>query len=1415
MRTDPLTLPRPVRQEDMGPPMWSTLHKVYWMLAVILISGCGGGGCSGCAGGAIAPIPGGYPITPETRIPRAAQIRLTEGGLNRVEAVAPALLGSLVGTGIPVPTLSQNLSVGRAIVCPSGRCPISITLPTTGALDLSFADPNAISVRARVILNGNIPLRACIGSCSDSCGGTFCGTIASPTLSINTTRGSHPYIGLSTRATIRRDTHAQRMNYHRADIVSPTGMGDAVQETPGEGIENDDISCTDSWVCGIINLLRGTLIGQVRGQISQALGPISEALAQSSDPPSGCPTGTMARSGTCVYPDNTNVPTLLGTDGAGNFGALFASLSPGVRANVAYTLAAGDTMRDGQVINGGMSINMFGAMQSAGHNACVPRIAAPAIPMIPEYAALRGNVVPGTSTPIDLGIGIAEEYLNYSAFQLWDAGTLCLGVGTNLSQQISAGTFSILPALSSMRQILFPSTTGPVAIVLRPQQPPAVRIGRGTNVDSDPLLGIRLPRLALDFYAWSEERYVRFMTLTTDASVGVNLEADAGGLLPRLGMLRTENISVTNNTLLSNNPALIGTSLQAILGPALGMLGGGLSPIAIPGFDVPGSGDTTLGRVSINIPAGGVQGVTEGSNRFLGLFAGLAFTPAGTRTATATLDTVATLDAVRVNPEFFRSADGFRQENLPHVTFHVGSPNDFGHPVEYSYRVDRQTWSSFTTATEYDLQDFAFAGPGRHTISVRARIAGEPSSADSEPAQFTFIIDPVAPELSARLDEGAVVAEATDNHDSALEYSFQFDDGAASEWGASDRAAIPEGATRIVVRVRDAAGNVTERIITRQAIIRGGPTTDADGGGCGCRVGGSSSSGGRGSAGLLGLFAAGAVVAARRRRRANVRVAAALVAVTGVAAAGCADEVTAVIGDGGHVGDTGGDPMDSGTMCQAGQDLCASTGACTTAPACPECMPGFGPMGTPTFNAGTCMYENTMCRCERLPPLPQGAVGSHLHMAAAADNAIWMSAYSPGEPTDNVRYGDLVVGRWAQETSTVAWTHVDGVPATGMVTGDPMGWRGGNSTAGDDVGRFNSIALNAMNQPRVAYWDATNDKLKFAAFDGTAWASHTVDAQGSNGRYASLALLADGTPLVAYRAVNVAADGQVQAIVRVARGNSATPARASDWTVSDAVTLPSRCRAADCATGQVCVESSGRCAPMGTCTAMCSSGQACVGTTCQDIIERTYVEDLPPGALFINLLVDGMGRPALVFYHRDRGNLLFSQGNAMGRFSAPVILDGEGAMTRDTGDRGISATATVEGMNTIHVAYVDGWEERLMYLRLVNGAPMGAPAVVDDGSGVGSMASFDDGRHIVGDGASIIVGSGGLRIAYQDSTVGTLRMASLTGSGMSAMWTRSVVDSMNHTGYWASTSRGFVGTYWRDLSESSMRRWGVRVFPLP
>jgi hypothetical protein len=69
---------------------------------------------------------------------------------------------------------------------------------------------------------------------------------------------------------------------------------------------------------------------------------------------------------------------------------------------------------------------------------------------------------------------------------------------------------------------------------------------------------------------------------------------------------------------------------------------------------------------------------------------------------------------------------------------------------------------------------------------------------------------------------------------------------------------------------------------------------------------------------------------------------------------------------------------------------------------------------------------------------------------------------------------------------------------------------------------------------------------------------------------------------------------------------------------------------------------------------------------------------------------------------------------------------------------------------------------------------------------------------------------GTVRVAYQDTTVGTLRLATRGAMG----WTRTVLDRMNHTGYWATSAANNVATFWRDLSMSGMPRYGVRVFPL-
>ena len=92
------------------------------------------------------------------------------------------------------------MTVGQAIICPADNCRINVALPNP-ALQLGFAAPSAITARARILVDGRIPIRACAGSCNSSCGGTFCATIANPVLVLNTRRGNHPHIGLSTNAT--------------------------------------------------------------------------------------------------------------------------------------------------------------------------------------------------------------------------------------------------------------------------------------------------------------------------------------------------------------------------------------------------------------------------------------------------------------------------------------------------------------------------------------------------------------------------------------------------------------------------------------------------------------------------------------------------------------------------------------------------------------------------------------------------------------------------------------------------------------------------------------------------------------------------------------------------------------------------------------------------------------------------------------------------------------------------------------------------------------------------------------------------------------------------------------------------------------------------------------------------------------
>jgi hypothetical protein len=61
-----------------------------------------------------------------------------------------------------------------------------------------------------------------------------------------------------------------------------------------------------------------------------------------------------------------------------------------------------------------------------------------------------------------------------------------------------------------------------------------------------------------------------------------------------------------------------------------------------------------------------------------------------------------------------------------------------------------------------------------------------------------------------------------------------------------------------------------------------------------------------------------------------------------------------------------------------------------------------------------------------------------------------------------------------------------------------------------------SLALDAAGRPHISYYDSTNDDLKYAYFDGTAWQIETVDSAGWVGYYTSLELDSFGRPHISY-----------------------------------------------------------------------------------------------------------------------------------------------------------------------------------------------------------------------------------------------------------------------------------------------------------
>ncbi|MCS6798905.1 MAG: hypothetical protein NZ898_10295 [Myxococcota bacterium] len=1368
-------------------------RSVLWGACLFAAFACGGGSCDGCEECGVAPIPGGYPIA--DRIANSAQARLTRSGIQFIESNFGSIVTTFVPGGLdfPVPRSETGSGLTRATICSDDNCSAHIEIHS---VDLTPTPPNALRLHLRVVVDSRDrsgppgrrrawPVRTSLATCN---------------IDLDTRRGSRPFVGLAANVRFVAETQPARAGYTKL-VVEDANL------VMGESIEDADINISGCWVDWLLNLFRGTIIDQLEGQVSGMLrDELGEQLCTRRGE-HGCPTGTFAvpdedPDSVCRYGRDASsecVPILLGTDGQGDLGAAFlGGLSPGVHAPGQFVLAAGG---DGEAVMDGMSLFMFGGFRSTdrtfrtspAHHPCVPRIERPPLPTIPRAAAFRGNTIPGTSTEVHVGIGLSEQYLNHVGYGAFDAGLLCLGVGTRLSQQISTGLFSLL--IPSLRALTFPQSAAPLSIALRPQRPPTFEIGPGTGTTAETaLLVVRLDDLEVDFYVWSTERYVRFMTYRADLTIPVNLTVEDGALVPSIGEIVASESSVTNADMLQEDPAMLAEVIETVIGMFAGMVGGSIDPVELP----------ELMGFELRVPEGGVRGVMSDGDEFLGIFANLALAM-GPRPLTASVDTTARLDAVHVDPASL-SLERFGRGRRPWVEVFARADGPAGADYEYAWRLDGTTWSPWQRSPYLRIEHPGLLLQARHVVEVRARVRDVDGTQDRSPARLEVLVDALAPEVRLEVEPGGVRVHAADviSDARALAWRWRIPGGAWSGWteGADGALiAVGDGLREVEVEVRDEAGNTGS---ARAALIRGLPDPSAEGG-----CGSCAAETGQQTFATIGLLLGLGWLVRRRgsargrggRGRGQSRHGAwrSLVVLTLVLAASACD-CGGTVSSNRDAGPVMCDPAcDTGSLCCPTNGMCVAVDESTLCPTGMLCASGSATLDD------RCMPT---CTCMTPPPLDPGLLATYLDMTATSAGTLVLSGYSPGVPPTRP-YGDLVVGRYEAGSMRVQWEIVDGAPSS-PVTADPAGWRRGVSAPGDDVGRWTSV-VESGGTLYVSYQDVTNTALKIAiGAPGRSWSIHTVDDRGDAGRYSSIVLTSTGAPAIAYMRVEPPAMGSTRprGTVQVAVASSATPSGPTDWTLTEVHAVDVPCRAAWCPSGQVCLES-GECATATMdCTPACESGRTCVRGRCEEIVGADWVEDMPVSTGLYNALARGPDGLALVFYDRTAGNLMGAR-EVGGRWQPPFLIDGYGRDEEFVGDCGIGASLFVDGSGRWHVSYVDGTEETLRYAS-IDGMRIDRETV-DDGSTDG-MSRHPDGRHIVGDDSSIVVTAAGeVRIVYQDATAQRAMLARRPAGGT---WRIQILDREASTGYWLEQvlvgTTSHVATWWRDET-TSPRRNGVRV----
>ena len=1354
------------------PRLFSLFHTSFAIAATIVATGCGGGGCSsGCAGSQV--IPKGFPA--EGRVPNSAGVRVTRAGLDFLEANLSSVITKVLAGGggkvtggimtfeVPESTGSVKNPIPflpdiKYTICPGGpkptedppKCVVEINIGKIHDVKMASQTPHDLSIDAVVPIRlRNLPLIVAginttaglgVGAASD------CGALDFVDVTINAD------VALEN---IPDDaTHHARAGYTKINIAKMTFNDQPVKDNfkfCGSGIGTD-----------ILNLIKPLIVGFISGGLTSKLsGPLQNATCMKAqvlpDKTTQCPEGTSDVSGTCRYGADAAsecVPMLLGLESRFDLSGLLASLSPGTSGGLDFLLGSGGDMNPApgtDPTQNGITLNMLGGGNPFPISHCVPQAPNPIPTGIQIPDELQANTVtPWTSpTPEHLGFGIAERFLNHAATAAYNSGLFCIGISSEQIPQLDAGLFKVLlPSIDQLADKFNAGDSHPsMGLSIRPQKPPQITVGDNSDDFKSPLLDLKLKDTDLDFYMWSENRFIRLFTGRIDIEVPLNLEATKDGLaikLPAKNPLSFTNARVSNNGLLTESDAKVANLVQSL---------GGLIPATALSNIKPFKLDAALASLglTLNIPKEGIRKLTKGSDRFLAIFASLQVATS----AMPTTRTAAKITTFTVDPTSYTKLETFG-DHPAEIWVHAQADLDDGsHAVEYSYKVDHGPWSMFAPGRDFQVSSPVLKFQGKHVISVTSRVADLVQS-EGEPVDLPLVIDVQPPTVKVQSGEpGYVRVLASDlvcaPHDLRVEVRLDGGEWTPVPVEAAVRDKVVDQVVKVGdgsvldVRVTDESGNVGQ---SSTPLLRGRADSAIPGkAGCGCSVPGptDTTTGAGAIAGSLALL--GAVLERRRRRARAVR--------------GAALGSMLVLGAGA-----------SGCTCAGGSGDSANT------------------------DAG-----------DNRPEIVTYVLGSYMSAKATSDGKIWVAGYHEGDPStgsSNDFKGDLVVGKWDDAKQKVGWVVVDGIPDV-PATMSASGFRKGITDPGDDVGLYTSMALSSAGNPIVAYHDRTNGSLRVAVYDGNSWTSHEVDTQpkGWAGRFTST-VLAGGKPAVAYQSLEPGTNGFAKVRVRLATASSETPASKSDWTLSDiAVDDKAPCIQDVCASGQKCLAGDVTTGVDAACTTTISGCDA----TCADACIKNPKDGKPLCAKqkaqvtgfvnaignYISLAASSSGTLGVVFYDRAHGNL---RGGSLtgGKWTvtpATAPIDGwvgDAAKDKGLGDRGIGASLAIDASGNWHVSYVDGIKEQLLYKFIAGGDPSKAgavaPVIVDDGASAdGGATKFADGQHLVGDDSNLAVDGTTIRIVYQDATDGTLRWAKATAAGATPKFTRGALKQDGFAGF--------------------------------